>query len=129
MRRMSFALTTQQIRDRSKTVTRRKGWKFLKPGDRLLPVLKCMGLKKGEKHTPIGDAVLEVVSVRRQRLDRISQEGFDPARGHWIGCAREGFPVLTPIGFCDLYCRANGGDSLQVCTRIEFRYVDLEAQP
>lgn len=33
MRNMSFALTTPQILNRSKTVTRRAGWSFLKPGD------------------------------------------------------------------------------------------------
>jgi hypothetical protein len=30
---MSFALTTEQIRVQKKTVTRRLGWEFLKPGD------------------------------------------------------------------------------------------------
>lgn len=32
-RNMSFALTTDQVKDRVKTVTRRNGWWFLKPGD------------------------------------------------------------------------------------------------
>jgi hypothetical protein len=119
MRRMSFALTTQQIRNRSKTVTRRKGWKFLKPGDRLLPVEKCMGLKKGEKHVVIGDAVLEVGSARRSLLGDITPED----------CVLEGFPDMTPAEFCAMYCRANGGDDSQFCTRIEFLYVDQEPQP
>lgn len=34
-RLMSVAFTEQAVRDRTKTVTRRKGWTFLKPGDRL----------------------------------------------------------------------------------------------
>lgn len=37
-RNMSFALTTSQIRDRSKTVTRRFGWWFLVPGDQVWAV-------------------------------------------------------------------------------------------
>jgi len=32
-RNISFALTTQQVRNRTKTVTRRAGWLFLKAGD------------------------------------------------------------------------------------------------
>ena len=38
MRRMSFALTTDQILSQTKTVTRRFGWEKLKPGDVLQPV-------------------------------------------------------------------------------------------
>lgn len=34
-RLMSVALTEKAVRERRKTVTRRLGWKFLKPGDRL----------------------------------------------------------------------------------------------
>ena len=49
MRRMSFSMTEPQFRDGSKDVTRRLGWKFLKPGDRIMGVRKCMGLAKGEK--------------------------------------------------------------------------------
>jgi len=53
-RLMSFALTEQQMRDQSKTVTRRRGWGFLKPGDTLYAVNKVMGFKKGEKPERIG---------------------------------------------------------------------------
>ena len=45
---ISFSLTTPQFRDGTKDVTRRLGWTFLKPGDRLCAVVKAMGLKKGE---------------------------------------------------------------------------------
>ena len=45
-RNMSFSMTTEAIRDRSKTVTRRLGWSFLQPGDLLWAVEKGMGLKK-----------------------------------------------------------------------------------
>jgi hypothetical protein len=46
MRSMSFALTTDQVRARTKTVTRRLGWTFLKAGDRIRAVVRCHG--KGE---------------------------------------------------------------------------------
>ena len=48
-RNMSFALTTNQVKKKEKTVTRRCGWWFLKPGDVVNAVEKSMGLKKGEK--------------------------------------------------------------------------------
>jgi len=42
MRNMSFALTTNQVLEQTKSVTRRFGWKFLKAGDLVQPVLKSM---------------------------------------------------------------------------------------
>lgn len=66
MRRMSFALTRTQLLDGSKDVTRRLGWANLKPGQRLLAVSKCMGLKPGEKADIYGE--IEVVSVEREHL-------------------------------------------------------------
>ncbi len=52
MRNISFSLTERQFMDKSKTVTRRLGWKFLKPGDRLMGCRKCMGLKPGDFRPP-----------------------------------------------------------------------------
>ncbi len=49
MRNMSFAMTTEQVRNQTKSVTRRFGWWFLKPGDEVQPVVKGMGLKKGDQ--------------------------------------------------------------------------------
>jgi hypothetical protein len=57
VRNISFALTTAQVRARTKTVTRRVGWTFLKPGDLLQPVVKCRGLKKGERVEKIGGPI------------------------------------------------------------------------
>lgn len=54
---MSFALTTVQILDGSKDVTRRLGWEFLKVGDLLRPVRKCMGLRPGEKISVLRDPI------------------------------------------------------------------------
>lgn len=83
MRMMSFALTERQLLDGSKTVTRRVGWKNLKPGTRLIAVRKAMGLKPGERAHQLCD--IEVVSVRRERLDAIT-----PA-----DVLAEGFPQWT----------------------------------
>ena len=48
-RNISFALTTQQFKNKTKTVTHRFGWHSLQPGDILCAIEKCMGFKKGEK--------------------------------------------------------------------------------
>jgi len=47
-RLMSFAMTTTQLVDGTKTVTRRHGWKNLKVGARLRAVHKAMGLEHAE---------------------------------------------------------------------------------
>lgn len=110
MRNISFALTTQQIKDRTKTVTRRKGWKFLKAGERLQGCVKCMGLKPGEKLQKL--AVIEVVDVRREPLNAITQEDV----------VAEGFSAMGPAAFVSMFCRHMGGSPDQEVTRIEFKY-------
>lgn len=92
MRLMSFALTTAQLLDGTKTVTRRVGWAGLRPGDRLLAVRKAMGLRKGE--SPEVLAEVEVVTVRRERLDAIAPSD----------CIAEGFPDKTPEEFVAMFC-------------------------
>lgn len=119
MRNMSFALTTDQIRDQTKTVTRRRGWLNLKAGDMVLPVKKCMGLKPGEKFEPLRGP-LRVVSVRRESLWEM---WLDPEYGD-AECKREGFPNMTPLDFIDMFCASNKGCTRgSVVTRIEFEYV------
>ena len=114
MRSMSFALTTRQFLDGSKTVTRRLGWLTLKPGERIRAVEKAMGLKKGEHPRVLG--VIEVVSVRRERLDAIED----------ADCAREGFPGMTAEGFVEMFCRHMGCLPDALVTRIEFRKVETQ---
>jgi hypothetical protein len=117
MRLMSFSETTQQVIDQTKTVTRRKGWLNLRPGDRLRAVRKAMGLRKGEHVEDL--AVIEVVSVRREPIGYVSQ----------MDVVREGFPDWSPRDFITLYCRINRCDPWVECTRIEFRYVEEVPQP
>lgn len=93
MRMMSFALTESQLLDGSKTVTRRVGWCDLKPGTHLLAVRKAMGLKAGEKVQALCE--IEVVSVRRERLDAIDR----------ADCIAEGFPDLAPDKLCEMFCK------------------------
>ena len=116
MRNMSFSLTTEQVRNRTKTVTRRLGWNFLKVGDILNACVKCQGLKKGERVEKI--CQIRVVSTRRERL-------FDivTAIGDERELRKEGFPNLSSRDFVDMFCEANNCERDQVVNRIEFEYL------
>lgn len=113
MKNMSFALTTDQIRARTKTVTRRVNWRTLKPGTLLQPVVKCQGIRKGEKVQKIGGPI-RVTSVRFEPLWHISPadvrlEGFD----------------IPPAAFIEIFCVTHKGCTPKtVITRIEFSYVE-----
>lgn len=116
MKNISFALTTQQFKNRSKTVTRRLGWKNLKVGELLQGVEKCQGLKKGEKIVKLG--VIRVKSVCREDLFEIDL----PRRESEV--VKEGFPKMTAGEFVDMFCKANKCEPSVEVTRIEFEYVD-----
>jgi len=112
-RHISFMLTTAQVRARTKDVTRRLGWRTLKPGDRLVGCVQCMGLRKGQKIKRLAD--IEVVSVRRERLDVITPEEV----------RREGFPTWSPEAFIAMFCRSHRDCTPATeVTRIEFRYLE-----
>lgn len=124
MRNISFSLTERQFLDSSKDVTRRLGWKFLKPGDRLMACRKCMGLKKGEAIVRLGE--IEVVSVRREPLNRMSR--FSEIAKKEIGygateAIREGFPEMTGDQFVSMFCKHMACRPDQQLTRIQFIHV------
>lgn len=111
MRRMSFALTKEQIQNQTKTVTRRTGWKHLKVGDLIQPIEKGMGLKKGEKQVLIG-CPIKVTAISVQRLYQISPSDV----------TKEGFHWMTTEHFIDMFCRVNKCDRKKQVSRIEFEY-------
>ena len=125
-RLMSVAFTEQAVVERRKTVTRRKGWLFVKPGDRLTLCRKVMGRKPGEPLVRIAE--VEVVDVRRESLRRMLDDpeyGFDET-------AREGFngthPASWPSVFVErFFIDAQGMKADDEVTRIEWRYLDTEA--
>lgn len=119
MRNMSFALTTEQVRNRTKTVTRRLGWEFLKPGDLVRAVKQCQGLKKGEKVEPL--AVLRVVDVRREPLHYIETGSIVHGSAE---VTKEGFPHMRCDDFVDFFAESHRCTPYDVVTRIEFEYVD-----
>ena len=108
MRLISFFLTTPQFLDGTKDVTRRLGWKHLKPGDRLMAVRKSQGRKKGEPVERLGE--IEVKSVYFEPLDAIDRED----------CRREGFPEMGPLDFVQMFCKHMGCEPSREVTRIEF---------
>lgn len=112
MRNMSFFHTQQQIRDRTKTVTRRLGWANLRPGDRVCAVVKGQGLNRGEKVQRLG--VIEIVANTRVRLNEITQDEV----------IREGFPDMGPARFVEFFCWSIKCSPNQWVNRIEFRYID-----
>ena len=119
-RRMSCALTVDAVKDRTKTVTRRKvdSWQSLKPGDRLTLIEKGMGLKKGEKQVVLAE--VEIVSVSVIPLGRIDK----------AECVAEGFPEISPDEFCSMWRRSHPDPALTwvrteniSVRRIEWRYL------
>lgn len=115
-------MTVPQVRDRSKTVTRRRedSWVDLKPGDRLILVEKAQGLRKGERQVVLTEA--EVVDVRVEPLHLVDDDE----------CAAEGFPGMAPHEFVRMWLDGNGlrwlvsPDAIRAvrCRRIEWRYLD-----
>jgi hypothetical protein len=110
---MSVALTEQAVRDRRKTVTRRLGWRMLKPGDRLTLCHKVMGRRKDEPLVRICE--VEVVDVRRERLWNITDEDV----------GREGFDLdaWSASDFVEFFCEHMNCKPDTAVTRIEWRYL------
>ena len=115
-RLISVALTERQVRDRSKTVTRRSGSLFLESGDPLTLVRKSQGRKRkdGSVEPLVYLAEVEVVSVRRERLDAITDEDV----------CREGFPLWSRETFIEFFTASMGVSRDTEVTRIEFRYLE-----
>lgn len=126
---MSVSLTEQAVVERRKTVTRRLGWRFLKPGDRLTLCRKVMGRRRAdgavEPLVRLADVV--VVSVRRERLwditdDDIAREGVDDPELFEDVYVETGLPTTSAWvqWFCEqMDCRPD-----DEVTRIEWRYLD-----
>lgn len=122
-RLMSVALTEDAVRDRTKTVTRRLGWRDLEPGDRLTLCRKVQGRRRkdGTVEPLVRLADVQIVSVRREPLDVIT-----PA-----DVAREGFPAVDGVGgwmaveaFIRFFCHHMRCTPDTEVSRIEWRYLD-----
>lgn len=117
---MSVALTTDAVRGRRKTVTRRAGWQVLGPGDLITLCAKVRGRRAGEPLDRI--VTVEVVSVRREALNAITADDV----------IAEGFPGMTPAEFVEFFCASHRGITPgSEISRIEWVYPaeDLAAGP
>ena len=118
--RMSCALTTDAVRDRTKRVTRRAAttWAKLKPGDRLTLIEKGMGLPKGARQVVLAE--VEVTDVRVELLTAIADEPD--------GTALEGLGHLDAAAFIDFWLLSHGHHrgATPAVRRIEWRYLDAE---
>jgi hypothetical protein len=110
MKNISFSLTTPQVLDRSKTVTRRLGWNGVKVGEFLQAIEKGQGLKKGQKVRKLH--VVRVLSARREPLKNMQCADL----------AREGFPGHSLRDFIAMFCEHNACTPRTIVTRIEFDY-------
>ena len=111
-RNMSFSMTTGPFRDRTKTVTRRFGWWFLKPGDVVCGVVQSRGLKKGERVVRLG--LIRIVSTRREPLSTITAAEL----------VLEGLTDTSPRAFVAMLCARCRVPPHEPVNRIEFEYLD-----
>ncbi|MBE2222793.1 MAG: ASCH domain-containing protein [Anaerolineae bacterium] len=114
---MSFALTTRQYQNKTKSVTRRNGWKFAKVGDMVNGCEKCQGLKRGERITVLGQH--RWVCLRWEPLRRMTDDLEYGKREVNL----EGFPEMTPQEFVDMYCKHNKVTPDALIHRMEFEYL------
>ena len=131
-RLMSVAFTEDAVRERRKTVTRRKGWwldkngrRILTPGDQLTLCRKVMGRKPGEPLIRICD--VEVVTVCRQPLCAVAHPGE---------LTKEGFPEWddptdprSHLQFIERYFTPQNLAPDDEVTRIEWRYLSTPLDP
>ena len=133
-RLMSVAMTVDAVRERRKTVTRRKGWwldkngrRILKPGDRLTLCEKVQGRKPGEPLVRLAE--VEVVDVRREELSAVAgpyATGVD-GRTTWPEVEAEGFPGMHPTEFMQRFFDPQGIGVMDEVTRIKWSYLDYAA--
>ena len=130
---MSVALTEAAVVERRKTVSRRLGWRTLTPGTPLTLVRKSMGRHNrvtGITEPLVRIAEVEVVSVRRERLDAITyddviREGFTPADlALWRSDNEHDLSLASR--FVAYFCEHMRCEPSTEVTRIEWAYTDAK---
>lgn len=114
---MSFALTTEAMRQYKKFVTRRYGWSKAYCGQIIQAVEKSQGLKKDEKIVPIYE--IQLLTPRWERLDRMISE---PEYGQ-REVILEGFPEMPPAQYVEMLCDFDKKRPEELVNRLEFRYL------
>lgn len=114
---MSFFMTSAQYRARTKTVTRRLGWRSIKIGVVHQAILKGQGLKRGERIEVLGEFI--PLSSRWEPLRRLLDE---PDYGA-AEMVLEGFPDIHPQQYVDMMCKHHQCTPDTEFNRIEFIHV------
>ena len=114
---MSFWLTTAQIRNGTKWVTRRLGWWDLEPDELVMACVKCQGLRKGEKIQKIRP--IQIVSTRPEPLGAVTEEDV----------VLEGFPGMSRAAFVAMFLEHMPDAAFEPVNRIEFRYPEEHEEP
>ena len=118
---MIFSDTASHVRERMTTVTRRVGWRFLKPNDLVQAVEKTRGVKKGAPISAL--AILRIRDVRVEPLSRLVTD----ARYAEDELPREGFPCWSRDDFIVKFLRMHRLNTVDIdVTRIEFEYVESD---
>lgn len=110
---MSVTLTEDAVKARTKTVTRRLGWTFLQPGDRLTLCRKVMGRKADEPVVRLAE--VEVIGVRREPLWATTPADVQA----------EGLSGMSVAEFIEFFCLHMKCTPNTEITRIEWRYLGI----
>lgn len=115
-KRMSCRLTQPQVRNRTKTCTRRDPatWVDTKPGHLITLIEQGQGLKLGQKQV-----VLDTVRCLQNYLEPLAMITQQDV-------IAEGFPDWTPEQFIEFYCREKGGEPVQMVRIIRWEYLEDE---
>lgn len=117
-RLMSVSHTELAVVERRKTVTRRLGWTFLKPGDRLTLCRKVMGRRHAD------GSVDPLVRLAEVQVERVWREPLEQIRHNVWDIEREGVEgIVTPAEFVEFYCRTFKVEPSTTVTRIEWSYL------
>lgn len=117
---MSVSHTEAAVVARTKTVTRRLGWRFLKPGDHVTLCRKVMGRRKGEPLVRLAD--VEIVSVRREPLSAMTFEDVEREGGDYLPLVQDAGETLQET-FARWFAEAFRVSVDTEVTRVEWRYL------
>lgn len=117
-RHMSFMLTTRQVIEETKTVTRRLRWLHAKPGMELIAVEKGQGLGPGGKVNRLKR--IRIKDVRKEPLSAMLEEPYGSEEAE-----KEGYPGMTGAEFVAMFCEhMHVAEETRQVTRIEFEYIE-----
>jgi hypothetical protein len=117
---MAFSKTIEQVRNKTKRVTRRIHKKPIQIGAVYTAIEKGMGLKRGAHVVKICDFI--PTDSRWEPLRRMIDE-IEYGKREVI---LEGFPKMTPAEFVEMFCTMHHCPPETLVDRIEFKYMPCD---